>query len=312
MAMSNEALVNVLKAQIDTTNPAGLSGAQDAEAFVDLAIDQTDVLKAIRTETNIRTTFHLDNLALGEPVVVGATEGAAPAAEDVIAITRTRKTLAPKEVIAAFDVSFSFLRKNIEQNRANERLNRIFARRFGKDILMMAFMGDTATVGSTRADKALKVLDGFVTQARADSSVHALGFTQGAVFHDDVFPVMLSMLPKDYRDQREELGFFVPASIYDQYAVELGRRNTAMGDMLLAGPWKDNLSYLGVKLYPVYGLSENNVLLTLRENLAVGFGHELTVGRDLLHRERVMKVTLTAEVDARYVVGDAIVLGVKS
>ncbi|HET6567937.1 MAG TPA: hypothetical protein VFG50_08225, partial [Rhodothermales bacterium] len=93
------------------------------------------------------------------------------------------------------------------------------------------------------------------------------------------------------------------------YAREIGNRATALGDMLLAGPWKENLSYMGVKLYPVYGLDDGRILLTLRENLVVGFGQELTVGRDVLNRERLLKVTLTAEIDAKYVTGDALVLG---
>ena len=35
----------------------------------------------------------------------------------------------------------------------------------------------------------------------------------------------------------------------------------------------------------------------------------MTVGRDLYHRERLLKVTITADVDANYAVGDALVLG---
>lgn len=309
MAITNEELLDMLKAQIDTSIPAGVAGAQDAEEFIDLAVDQTAVLQAIRTETNIRSAFNLDNMALGEPVTVGATQGTAPDEADVIAVTRTRKVLQPQEVIAAFDVSFSFLRKNIEGSRVNERLNRIFARRFGKDVVLMAFMGDTSNIGTTRTDKALKVIDGFVTQALTDPEAHTYTIPASPDYNSTVFPSMLEALPKDYRDQRDELGFFVSAAVYDAYAREIGSRATALGDMLLAGPWKENLSYMGVKLYPVYGLDDGRILLTLRENLVVGFGQELTVGRDVLNRERLLKVTLTAEVDAKYVVGDAVVLG---
>lgn len=309
MAISNEELLAILKAHIDTSVPAGIAGAQDAEEFIDLAVDQTAVLRSIRVETGIRSAFNLDNMALGEPVTVKATESTAPDPADVVAVTRTRKVLQPQEIIAAFDVSFSFLRKNIERSRVNERLNRIFAKRFGKDIVLMAFMGDTSNIGSTRTDKALKAIDGFVTQALTDPEAHAYTIPASPEYNTTVFPAMLELLPKDYRDQRDELGFFVSAAVYDAYAREIGSRATALGDMLLAGPWKENLSYMGVKLYPVYGLDDGHILLTLRENLVVGFGQELTVGRDVLNRERLLKVTLTAEVDAKYVVGDAVVIG---
>jgi len=48
---------------------------------------------------------------------------------------------------------------------------------------------------------------------------------------------------------------------------------TPLGDMLLAGPWQRNLSYLGITLLPVYGLGDDKILLTPKENLgAVGRG----------------------------------------
>lgn len=309
MAVTNEELLDILKAQIDTSASAGIASPQDAEAFVDLAIEQTAILREIRTETGIRTSFNLDALGLGEPVIVGAAEGAVPDPSDVIAVTRTRKVLQPKEIIAAFDVTFSFLRKNIEQNRVNERLNQIFAKRFGKDIVMMAFMGDSSNVGSTRTDKALKILDGFVTQALTDPGAHAYTIPASPVYNETVFPGMLGLLPKDYRDQREELGYFVSADVYDSYAKEIGSRATALGDMLLAGPWRENLSYLGIKLYPVFGLSTDTILLTLKENLVIGFGQELSIGRDVDNRARLLKVTMTADVDVKYIEGDAMVIG---
>ena len=307
--MSNEELIEVLKAHIDTSDPSGIASAQDAEEFIDLAVEQTQVLGMIRVETGIRSAFNLDNMALGEPVTVKATEGTAPDPADVVAVTRTRKALTPQEVIAAFDVTFSFLRKNIERGRVNETLNRIFAKRFGKDIVLMAFMGDTSNIGSTRTDKALKAIDGFVTQASTDPAVHSYTIPASPNYSTTVFPSMLGLLPKDYRDQREDLAFFVSADVYDAYAAEIGSRATALGDMLLAGPWSQNLSFMGVKLIPVFGLDTGNILLTLKENLVVGFGQELTVGRDIDNRERLLKVTLTAEVDAKYVVGDALVIG---
>ena len=147
MSMTNQELVRVLKAQIDTTAVAGLSSPEEAEQFVDLAVDQTDVLDMIRVETGIRSSMNLDSLELGEPVIVSATEGAAPASQDVVAAGRTRKTLNPEEVIAAYDVTFSFLRKNIERSMVNRTLNEIFAKRFGKDLVLMAFNGDTS-IGS--------------------------------------------------------------------------------------------------------------------------------------------------------------------
>ena len=120
---------------------------------------------------------------------------------------------------------------------------------------------------------------------------------------------MLQAMPKDYKDDRDELGFFVSANVYDAYAMEIGSRATALGDMLLAGPWQRNLSYLGIRLYPVFGLGDGKIILTPQENLAVGFGQDMTQESERKPRRRTVEVTITAELDAKYSVSDAVVLG---
>ena len=241
MSLSNEQLVDVLKAAITTASTEGISSPQDADSFIDLSREQTAILQELRVETGIKTSFNLDSLALAEPVMVAGTEVTAPAAGDVVSPSRTRHVLNPVEVISAYDVSFSFLRKNIEGENVNDTLNRIFAKRFGKDIVLAAFMGDTANVGGTRTDKAKQCIDGFVVQAEADANVNDYVIPATPSYSTQVFPGMLAALPKDFRDEREMLGYFVSADVYDAYAQEIGSRATALGDMLLAGPWASNL-----------------------------------------------------------------------
>lgn len=307
--MTNEELIEILKAQIDTSSPAGLSSAQDAEEFIDLSIDQTAVLRKIRTVTQIKRTFNLDSLALGEPVIVAATEGQAPAEADVRAVVRTRKALTPKSILAAFDVPFDFLKKNIEGRDVNATLNDIFAKRFGKDIVLVAFGGDTALDTSTATNKALRIFDGIVKQALADAGVNDYTVPASPSYSTQVFPGMLNLLPKDYADQVEELAYFVSGGVYRAYLQELGGRPSALGDNILTGQWGERVNYLGVELIPVYGLADANPILTLRQNIAVGFGDELEIGQDISNRERLLKVTMTADVDATYIEGGAMVLG---
>ena len=309
--MTNEEMIaQVRKAVTATGDGSGLAAPQDAEEFVDLAVEQTAILSQIHVVTGIRTTYNLDAISLAEPVLVAGTEGSAPADDDVVSPSRVRRVLQPKECVAAFDVSYSFLRQNIEGERVNESLNRLFAKRFGKDVVMAAFMGDTTLAGTSRTNKTLRVVDGFVKRALSDASVHEYVIPASPSYSTVVFPGMLSQLPKDYRDEREDLGLFVSADVYDAYAAEIGSRATALGDMILAGAWGKALSYMGITLYPVFGLASDRVVLTLRQNLAVGFGREMTPGVDFDNRARLMKVTITADVDASYVQGDALVLGV--
>ena len=318
--MTNEELFEIIKAQIDTSVAAGIVSPQDAAEFIDLTREQTAILQEIRVETDIRKSLNLDTLTLGEPVVVAGVEGTEPDSADVVAAGRSRATLTPLEILVAFDVTYSWLRKAIThaarsiteeegRRRAIQALNDLFAKRFGKDIVMIAFNGDTALPADTRTNKALRVLDGFVKQAQADAGVHDYTIPVGPSYNSQVFPAMLQLLPKDYRDDRDELGFFVSANVYDVYAMEIGSRATALGDMLLAGPWQRNLSYLGITLYPVFGLGDGKILLTPKENLAVGFGQEMTQESERKPRARKVEVTITAEMDAKYALGDALVLG---
>ncbi len=219
--LSNKELLQILKAQI-TTGLGGLASPQDTEEFIDLSVEQTRVLQAIRVETGIKTSINLDALDLGEPAMVAASEGQAPADADVVTPTHTRKTLQPVSVIAAYDVTFDYIKKNIEGERINETLNRIFAKRWGKDTVQLIFMGDTANTGTTRTDKLLKILDGFVKQALNDANVNDYTIPASPSYRDQVFPGMLKLLPKDYKDQREDLAYFVSANVYDAYADEIG------------------------------------------------------------------------------------------
>ncbi len=111
--MTTEQLFEILKAQIDTTTVPGLVSSQDVEEFIDLTRDQQQVLQQIRVESGIRKSLNLDTLTLGEPVVIAGVEGTEPAPGDVVAAGHSRATLLPLEILAAFDVTYSWLRKAI-------------------------------------------------------------------------------------------------------------------------------------------------------------------------------------------------------
>ena len=182
MGMDIKDLVKIVKAQIDTSITAGTVSAQDASEFIDLTREQTQILDVIRVETGIRKSLNLDTLTLGEPVIIAGVEGTEPAAGDVVAAGRSRATLLPISILAAFDVTYSWLHKAIThvargiseaegRRRAMQALNNLFAKRFGKDVVMIAFNGDTALPNDTRTNKALRVLDGYIKQMQADATV---------------------------------------------------------------------------------------------------------------------------------------------
>ncbi|HFE38234.1 MAG TPA: hypothetical protein ENK06_07435 [Gammaproteobacteria bacterium] len=306
--MSNEELMEVLKAFVSTTT-GGVASAQDAEEFIDLAVDQTAVLGAIRVETDIKSSMNVDSLEISEPSMMSDTEGEAPADADIIAPSIPRKTLTPKPVRADYDVSFKWLRKNIAGERANEQLNQLFAKRWGKDSVQLIFNGDTSLSATSRTNKLLMVLDGFLKTAAADANVHAYDIptTPNYSGKGGVFNEMLQLLPKDYRDDRESLAFFVSQNVLDDYLDELGERQTALGDTtLLRG---EKTPYKGVVIWGVYKMPDDEIILTPSSNLVVGYGGDMEVGRFSNVRKGRLEVTIRGDIDAKYISSDALVYG---
>jgi len=303
--LTNEDLLQILKAQI-ATSVGGQASAQDAQAFIDLSVEQIAVLNMIRTETNIVTSRNLDSLDLGDPAMVAATEGTDPDSADVVAPTINRATLTPTEVLLAYDVTFDFLRKNIEGEMVNDSLNKLFAKRFGKDLVILAFNGDTSLGATSRLNKCKRILDGYYVQAAADASVHDYTIS-GNDYLGTIFPGMLAEMPKDYKDDRGQLAYFVSPDVYEEYAMQIGERVTALGDAILFGD--KPLYFRNIQIVPVYQNPDGKILLTIKNNLAVGYGQNMTIGRDIYNRTRTVEVTITASVDAKYAVSDAVVLG---
>lgn len=310
--MGDNELMEIVKGTINTGGVAGMASAEDAAAFIDLSVDQTAVLQQMQVITGIARERNVDSLTLGEPVIVPAVEGAAPASDDVVAVQRGRKVLRPRGVLAAFDVTFDFLRQNIRKETVNEDLNCIFAKRFGKDVVLAAFNGDTAMQGATRTAKALRTMDGLRKQHEAVAGRHeATGDAADDGWVLALLGEAVQALPKDYRDDRDSLRFFCNPDLYDAYADAIGARATVAGDQMLLGSWDAGLRYKGVRLVPTFGFHHNghDLFLTPKDNAVIGFGREMTFGVDVDNRARLLKVTITADVDVCFAVDDAVVYG---
>jgi hypothetical protein len=313
--MTNNEVLDLIKKATLTTGDNGIQSPEDVEEFVDMMVDQNQLLQNVRVETGITKSLKLTAIDLGEPVITKGTEATAIDDADVTKPTLPEITLTPKESVAAFDLSYSFLRKNIRRESVNTDLNMAYAKRIGKDVSLVVMNGDTANAGSTRKDKALKILDGVITKALADDDVndHVIPADPTYKGKDGVLSAMINKLPEDFREQRDELIFLVGHDVFDTYADEIGAIETALGSqVLITGKYNDGLPYKGIKILPVYGMPADTVVLTLKQNIAVGMGVEMQVLTQDQHRKRVQEVTIIHEFDANYFLGRAIVLGQKA
>lgn len=301
----------LLKAQI-STSLGGLVAPQQAREFIDMSVEQTAPLRRMRVVTGIVRSYELHDISLGEPVLRPAVEGTAPDASDVSAPTITQRVLQPRPVRADFDVTFDMIRQNIEGEGLNATLNRLFSKQFGKDIVYVAFNGDTAydPTDTTPKGKATRALDGLLKQLGADADVHVYTIPSTPIYSgsNGVFSSMIKLLPKDYRDDRSALAFFVSQNVLDAYEDEIADRQTTTADAVMFGS-ADVSRYKRIEIVPVYGLPDNKIILTVQRNLVVGFGRDMQVGMDVYNRKGVVEVTIRTDVDVSYIRGDAVVLG---
>lgn len=316
MALSNKQLQAVLKA-ITTTGAGGQLSDTELQAFIDLAVEQNAVLGRLRMETDLRSRLRLDNLSFLHPVMGPAVEATAPPDAAIVKPTITPRFLDVKEVISGFDLTYSFLRRNIEGDNVDESISRIFSKRWGKDKVLACFTGNTATAISAAEgtpewfmQRALSVCDGYLTRAAADADTHDVAFDAGDSVLDVIFPALIDALPQDYVDQTDDLAFYVSPKMRRQYGRELMQRGTALGDSVISG--SGTLSYDGIEIVPVYGFPTTKAMLTFDENLCVGMGPDAETEPDRKPRKRVVEMTFTEEFDANYAVSDAVAVATQS
>lgn len=300
-----ELLALIAKSQIAVATGGQLT-VEQANKFIDLVISLSSFLGKIQSPKMTSSTYQLNTIGLASRILRGATEGQdlTGSTTPTVAPTITPVQLSTKEVIIPFDVTFSFLEENIEGGNAEQMLNNLFAKAFMNDVLDLAINGDT-----TSADGTLKILDGWLKKAAADASVHTYAIPATPTYKS-VFQAMLKLLPLKWKSNPADLCFMVAPDVETQFRDELGSRNTVLGDKYIT-EFAPSF-YQGIAVVPIAampGASTPKIMLTKYDNLAVGFGRNMRVGRQVQERKRIIEYTITAKTDAKYVVGDMIVLG---
>lgn len=306
--MTNDELLQVIQKSLVGTSTGGIVPDDAVREFVTLMTDQTGVFQNIRVESDITTRRTIDGIEFGDYVISEGVEATPPASGDIHAPDMPRLVLDPKKVVAAVDISFDFLRKNIRQDQAETDINNILALRVGMDLVSLMFNGDTTLGTTTRKNRALRILDGILKKADGDSDVHDVTIAASPAWATAEFSKMLSALPKPIRENRQGLRHFVSVDVLDAYEDEIGARETAAADAILFGPDAVR-THKRVRVVPVYDFPDNTVVTTPGSNVVAGFGREMQLWRELDTRKQVLKVTLVADFDAGYIFSDAVALG---
>ena len=283
-----------------TTASGGQLSPEDADKFIDTVVEENDFFdKHAEIVKMTASTKNIDIIGIASRVLRKATEGVAPT--ETVGVNIERRSLETVEVILPYDVSYSFLEENIEGKDVDDLLNKMFAKQFGNDLLDLGCNGD-----SSSADDFLKIDDGWIEIIKNDANVHEFVGNAGnkTDYKGHVFPGLISSLPNKWKRNLNALAIYVSPTVEEAYRSELADRATALGDQMLTE--KRIARYKGIDVVPVAYFPDDFFLLTIRQNLKVGVGRQISYERQPQPRKRIIEYTITAKIDFNYAISDAI------
>ena len=210
-------------------------------------------------------------------------------------------------VIMPYDVTFQFMKENIERGNINNTLAKLFAQQFANDTVDLAFNGD-----ETSSDEFLNINNGWLKICDTDADTHKYD-SAGVADMFKLFSDMLSMVPSKYfqmyqREDKSLLKILVSHAVNRKYKEQLTQRNTALGDSLLING--QNVHYDGFEIIPVGFMPDDVQMVTPLSNLAYGvFGGSMEVYHEVVPRQTRHEYTLLADFDFEISNPDVVVIG---
>jgi HK97 family phage major capsid protein len=302
----------MLQKAVDTTTLAdgGLLNAGQADRFIDMALDQSVMLRDARVVRMRSAVMELDKIATSGRVSQLRTEGVAP--DSLSQPGFSKVTLTATDIITPFEITTEALEDSIERGRLEETVINVMAKQTATDLEELAIQGDTESV-----DSFLQGLDGWRKLAEDG---HEVDF-EGASLDKDGLASMYRALPNRYKRNHGELRFyFAPAAVQDWHDT-FSDRATALGDAALTGATAP--PYMGVPVTAVPNIPADLVgsgetpptnlsygFLTPRDNLVFGIHRDIRIDRDRDILRGVNIYTITTRIAIEFEEDDAVVVAV--
>lgn len=298
----------IAKAAADTSalGTGGRMNAEQSNQFMTFMQDFSSILKKVNFIRMTKTTRDLDSIEVNKRALRRQHENADnPAVGEV---TQSRRTLSAVGVIMPYDVTFQYMKENIEGQNVNTTLAKMFAQQFANDTAELAFLGDESST-----DAFIGINDGWIKLAKSDGSTHKFDAEKSEDYLNKVFPGLLSAMPSKYYslytdEDKSKIKIFCSPTVNRKYKQQLQTRNTALGDALITGG--KNVSYDGFEIVPAAFIPDNIQIVTPYENLVYGIhGQSLEVYHEIVPRKTRYEYTLLADFDMEINNPDALVIG---
>jgi len=306
MSQTNRSLISKAAVDTATLGTGGKMSPEQATQFLTFMQDYSVFLKNVGIINMTKTSRELDSLEVNKRAMRRQVENADNPVTGTVKLARRR--LDAIGVIMPYDVTFQFMKENIEAQNINTTLARLFAQQFANDSIDLAFNGDE----SLTSDNFLSINDGWLKIIKGDPDTHKVDTAGSVDYLNKVFPNLLAGMPGKYYqlyqdENKSKIKIFCSPGVNRAYKRQLQDRNTALGDSILVGG--QNVTYDGFEIYPVGFMPDNILFATPFENLAFGlYGPSLEVYHDVVPRKTRHEYTLLGDFDMEVINPDAIVV----
>lgn len=309
MTTRNENLMRADLAISDLNTNGGLLQPEQANAFIDLILDQPTILPQCRVVRMGAPSVKINRIGFGSRILRAANQSGGAqdsgantryvAAADRAKPTTSQITLTSSEVIAEVRLPYEVLEDNIEGTSIEQHIMRLIAERAALDLEELFLWGDT-----TSGDAYLALQDGMLKRATS----HIVDNASAGVSPDTFVNALLAM-PQKYLKFLPQMKGFISVANTIKYRQKVSQRIGGYGDSAVQSDIP--LAAQGLKLEGAPSLAVDNIgatgLVTFPQNLLWGIRRDISVETDKDIRSREYVIVLTMRIGTQIDVADAVV-----
>lgn len=216
---------------------------QQAEAFVELSIVESDLLSRCYTTIVPTTEYEIDKIGYTGQVLLPDEEDIAFAQADVSVPETDKVSYSTKRYKAEIALTYDTVKRVLHGNMLMPYLIELLSKAAVRDLTKAALRGDTSLLPTSKENRLLRKQDGFLK--RCDANVID---AEGSRLSLDLMDDMQRAMPKEYRYQKG-LEYMLSANGPIDYKGLVRARATQLGDTTFTST---NLPMFDGK-YPVVG-----------------------------------------------------------
>jgi len=309
MPTRNENLARADLAIADLNTNGGLLLPEQANAFIDLILDEPTVLPQARVVRMGAPEVKINRIGFGSRILRAARTAGSELdaggndryvrAADRAKPVSSQIQLTSSEVIAEVRIPYEALEDNIEGQSLEAHIMRLIAQQAALDLEEFALWADTAS-----ADAYLALQNGWLKRATAHVADNL-----GAGINPDLVVDALLALPQKYLRYLPQMRGFISVANTLRYRQKVAQRQTGYGDTTL----QENLPIMahGLKLEGAPMIAADGIgatgLVTFPKNLIFGIRRDITVETDKDIRSREWVIVLTMRCGLQIDDADAVV-----